>query len=168
MSVIVIAIQMVFDLIKVAIGCPAIGVNDCYKHVFWVYHEHVELFFHMLYAPWNIWGFSLLLIFSDFMTSVINVSEFWSKLSQKGLSLLIAVFLMFFHRQENQVIVRSSWVFWEYLQSLCKEGNIFLVAGNGEGVVQLLVELTDRWELLFLVACCSFQHCPPFHNQNKV
>ncbi len=61
-SWVVIVIQMIFYLIEVAVRSPTVGVDNCDKDVIGVDHELGQLYLHVLDAPWNVWGFTFLLV----------------------------------------------------------------------------------------------------------
>ncbi len=97
MSVIEVLEQVILDFVEVAVGCPAVGIDDSDEDIVTVDHHPIELLFHVLDTPWDVGSFALLLVGSSLVASIVDWSELGAESCDQLLGFLVAVLLVFFH-----------------------------------------------------------------------
>lgn len=118
MSLLVILFDMIFHFIKVGIRRPTIHINNCKKKILCWNHHFPEFLLKMLCTPWDIGGFSFLLIVSDFVQSIIHMPEFVFKLFDDLLCFFVCSLLMFFHCQKYEICELGSLMSGQKMKSL--------------------------------------------------
>jgi hypothetical protein len=166
-SVLVVGSDVVFNFVKVDLGCPAVGVDDRQKDVLLVDHQGLENGAEALCAPRNVRGLSLLLELAYFVPGEAHESETSLELFDEPLCLFVGALLVLLHGQENHVGRLGPFLLLEDRQSFCEQLDVFFVAGNDEGVVNLLVHLTEC-NSLFLGVLGSFENSEVFNEYFEV
>lgn len=118
MLLFIILSDMIFHFIKVCIRRPAIHINNCKEKILHLDHHFSEFLLNMLCTPWDIGGFSFLLILPHFVQSIINMPEFVFKLFNDLLCFLVCSLLMFFHCQEYEICELGSLMSGQKIKSL--------------------------------------------------
>ena len=127
MSLLPMCCDVVLNFIRVNIGHPAINIHNGEEEILSWKIELFEFGCHLLGAPINIWPFSLVLIFSQFMGRVIYLSEFRRELIDELLSFDICALFMFFHRQIYKVGLFGTLVSRQYSKGFFHDFNIFFI-----------------------------------------
>ena len=155
---------MVLNFIDVNARHPAVNVHDGQEEVLGGKIEFFEFCGHFFGAPIDVGPFAFVLIFSQLMRSVVNLSEFKLELIDQFLGLDIRPLLMFFHRQIHKVFLLRPFVSRHNPKRFPKYINILLVIrydNRMQNFLSYLVSYLRRW------AGCPSQNPPVLVEQVK-
>ena len=101
---------MFFHKIKVDVWSPRISIHNGEEEVFFRDVISQKDGLKMFGTPGHIGGLSLLFEFLDFVVGEVDSPEFVFEVVDKNFGFFLGALLMFFHGQENEIILSGSFV----------------------------------------------------------